>query len=196
MLRKILHSIFRKKVIIISVILVFILLVTTFINKNAIIVGIDSPKIINKYFIGIICKKAINIHDTYPIHFTGLLFSLKLLKYSCIAIAATIANNISITYVFPYIKINATIGSPIIPLKILFSFIYLSLSFYSFGQAQDLPPTFFWQVWMSSWIFLTDNTLQHCHYGLPPNLLFLFWYILIASNKSSSVNSGQCLSGK
>ena len=99
MIRKILHSIFRKKVIIMSVILVFILLVTTFINKSAIITGIVNPKVIIKYFIGIICKNAINIHDTYPIHFTGLLFSLKLLKYSYIAIAATIANNMSITYV-------------------------------------------------------------------------------------------------
>ena len=61
------------------------------------------PKEYPKFSFGIICKNAITKQDKYPIHFTGLLSFLNAFKYSCIAIIATIAKTISITYILPYI---------------------------------------------------------------------------------------------
>ena len=73
------------------------------------------PIIFTKYSVGIICINAISMHIKYPIQVIGFAFSFSALLYSYKANAETIANIASITYLFPKINANATIGNPISP---------------------------------------------------------------------------------
>ena len=93
-------------------------------NNINILVGTNIPIVIIIYCFGIKCIKAIKPQATNPSQETGFVLPLKLSKYSCILIAAIIANNTSIKYMFPNTSITITIGNPITVVNIRFKFIY------------------------------------------------------------------------
>lgn len=76
--------------------------------------------------LGRIPINANNIAIMFPTHLSTLYFPLKLLKYSFIAIIATIDIDIFTTVVFPSISIKAKIATNIKPDKIRLIFIIFS----------------------------------------------------------------------